>query len=112
MQRDANLVPFQLSWSYLRYPIPKEKRVLLVKLYFHLCTTPGLPLHIIAACSDALDTLTRSRKKLSVQDVRLPWMPLFEALRSDLFLTRRQFEVRCGLRSRAHALWTYRMMSE
>ncbi|KZV77572.1 hypothetical protein PENSPDRAFT_621096 [Peniophora sp. CONT] len=80
-------------WSYLRYPIPKEKRILLVKLYFHLCTTPGVPLHIIASCSDALDTLTRSRKKLSVQDLRLPWQPLLQALRSDLFLTRRQFEV-------------------
>ena len=95
MGRDADIPCFQCSWSYLRYPIPKEKRILLVKLYFHLCTTPGVPLHIIAACSDALDTLTRSRKKLSVQDLRLPWQPLLQALRSDLFLTRRQFEVRC-----------------
>jgi len=82
------------SWSYLKYPIPKEKRILLVDLYYSICTMPGMPLHVIATCSDALENLTRSKNKLSIQDIRLPWLPLFEILRHDLFLTRRQFEVR------------------
>ncbi|KAA1468544.1 hypothetical protein DENSPDRAFT_833875 [Dentipellis sp. KUC8613] len=80
-------------WCYLKYPIPKEKRIRLVSLYYHLCTTPGMPLHIVATCSDALDNLTRSKKKLTTKDLRLPWRPIFDILKHDLFLSRRQFEV-------------------
>ncbi|KAI0034951.1 hypothetical protein K488DRAFT_76958 [Vararia minispora EC-137] len=80
-------------WAYLRYPIPKETRILLVKLYFGVCTIPGMPLHVVATCCEQLGDLTRSHNKLSIQDLRLPWLPLFQMLRDDLFLTRRQFEV-------------------
>ncbi|KAI9438389.1 hypothetical protein F5148DRAFT_883735 [Russula earlei] len=80
-------------WSYLKYPIPKEKRILLVDLYYSMCTMPGMPLHVIATCSDALENLTRSKNKLSIGDIRLPWLPILDILRHDLFLTRRQFEV-------------------
>ena len=65
----------------------------LIKIYFHVCTTPGMPNHIIAACSDGLQVLCRSKKKLSVNDMRLPWMPIYKILSKDLFLTRRQFEI-------------------
>ncbi|KAI9462361.1 hypothetical protein BJY52DRAFT_1221991 [Lactarius psammicola] len=81
------------SWSYLKYPIPKEKRIRLVDLYYSMCTMPGMPLHVVATCSDALEILTRSKNKIGIQDIRLPWMPIFDILRHDLFLTRRQFEV-------------------
>lgn len=80
---------------------------MLVLLYFNLSTTPGMPLHVVATCSDALDVLTRSKKKLSIEDFRLPWRPLFDILVHDLFLTRRQFEVRC-----VHArLWAHGRMN-
>lgn len=77
----------------LKYPIPKEKRVKLVKLYFHLATTPGMPTHIVASCVDAFSHLTSSKKKISVEDLRLPWKPIYDILVKDLFLTRRQFEI-------------------
>ncbi|THH19718.1 hypothetical protein EW146_g1513 [Bondarzewia mesenterica] len=80
-------------WYYLKYPIPKEKRMRIVLLYYSICTAPGMPLHIVATCTDALEVLTRSKKKLSVDDFRLPWRPLYDILVHDLFLTRRQFEV-------------------
>ncbi|RPD81724.1 hypothetical protein L226DRAFT_527984 [Lentinus tigrinus ALCF2SS1-7] len=80
-------------WCMLKYPIPKEKRVAIIKIYFHVCTTPGMPNHVVAACSDGLQALCRSKKKLSVEDVRLPWMPIYKILSKDLFLTRRQFEI-------------------
>jgi len=82
------------SWSFLKYPIPKEKRILLVDLYYSMCTMPGMPLHIVATCSDTLENLTRSKNKLSIQEIRLPWIPILDILTHDLFLTRRQFEVR------------------
>lgn len=79
----------------LKYPIPKEKRMALVKLYFHLCTTPGMPTHIVSNCADNLQAWTRSKKKLTIEDMRLPWLPIYKILSKDLFLTRRQYEIRC-----------------
>ncbi|KAI0374438.1 hypothetical protein BV20DRAFT_1049238 [Pilatotrama ljubarskyi] len=76
-------------WCMLKYPIPKEKRIAIIKIYFGVCTTPGMPNHIVAACADGLQVLTRSKKKLSIYDMRLPWMPIYKILSKDLFLTRR-----------------------
>jgi len=78
----------------LKYPIPKEKRIRLAKLYFHVATTPGMPTQVMAACADGFSNLTCSKKKLNIDDMRLPWMPIYDILRKDLFLTRRQFEYR------------------
>ncbi|TRM60121.1 hypothetical protein BD626DRAFT_571905 [Schizophyllum amplum] len=79
-------------WMMLKYPIPKEKRIRLAQLYYHLCTIPGMSTSNIAFCADAFKALTRSKKKLSVEDMRLPWKPVFDILSKDLFLARRQFE--------------------
>ncbi|KZP32253.1 hypothetical protein FIBSPDRAFT_907345 [Athelia psychrophila] len=79
-------------WTKLKYPIPKDKRIRLAVLYFELCTTPGMPINVIAACADSFVVLTRSRKKLSIDDLRLPWKPIYSILKQDLFLTRREFE--------------------
>ncbi|KAL7285721.1 hypothetical protein ACG7TL_000826 [Trametes sanguinea] len=81
-------------WCMLKYPIPKEKRIAIIKIYFNVCTTPGMPNHVVAACADGLQVLGRSRKKLSIEDMRLPWLPIYKILSKDLFLTRRQFEIR------------------
>ncbi|KAI0639143.1 hypothetical protein C8Q77DRAFT_1152142 [Trametes polyzona] len=80
-------------WCMLKYPIPKEKRIAIIKTYLHVCTTPGMPNHVVAACADGLQALARSKKKLSIEDVRLPWMPIYKILSKDLFLTRRQYEI-------------------
>ncbi|KAL1720654.1 hypothetical protein EV715DRAFT_249853, partial [Schizophyllum commune] len=79
-------------WMMLKYPIPKEKRIRLAKLYYHLCTVPGMSTTNIALCADAFKALTRSKKKLSIEDMRLPWKPVYDLLSKDLFLARRQFE--------------------
>ncbi|KAI0828367.1 hypothetical protein BC628DRAFT_1417934 [Trametes gibbosa] len=80
-------------WCMLKYPIPKEKRIAIIRTYLHVSTTSGMPNHIVAACADGLQVLARSKKKLSVEDVRLPWMPMYKILSKDLFLTRRQYEI-------------------
>ncbi|KAJ7783436.1 hypothetical protein DFH07DRAFT_995453, partial [Mycena maculata] len=79
-------------WFMLRYPIPKETRVKLAKIYWHLSTTPGMPGQVMATCADGFKTLTQSVKKISIKDMRLPWRPVYDILSQDLFLTRRQFE--------------------
>ncbi|KZT19390.1 hypothetical protein NEOLEDRAFT_1142177 [Neolentinus lepideus HHB14362 ss-1] len=80
-------------WTMLKYPMPKEKRVGLARVYYHLGTTPGMPTHIVATCAEGFRALTRSKKKISIQDLRLPWKPVYKILSKDLFLTRRQFEI-------------------
>ncbi|KAF9785996.1 hypothetical protein BJ322DRAFT_1005050 [Thelephora terrestris] len=80
-------------WLMLKYPIPKEKRIHLIRIYLHLATLPGMPIHIVATVSDGLQVLTRSKKKLTIEDLRLPWKPLFNIIDNDLFLSRRQFEI-------------------
>ncbi|EMD41658.1 hypothetical protein CERSUDRAFT_110231 [Gelatoporia subvermispora B] len=80
-------------WTMLKYPIPKEKRIKLAKLYYHICTTPGMPGNIVASCADTLQMLVRSKKKLTLEDMRLPWKPVYDILSKVMFLTRRQFEL-------------------
>jgi len=80
------------SWSMLKYPLPKEKRVRLARLYYHISTTPGISTQVLATCADGFKALTRSKNKVTIEDMRLPWFPIFQILKSDLFLTRREFE--------------------
>lgn len=76
----------------LKYPIPKDKRIKLARLYFELSITPGMPMQVVASGADGFRLLTRSKKILTVEDMRLPWKPIYDILSQDLFLTRRQFE--------------------
>lgn len=81
-----------LSWSMLKYPIPKDRRIALAKIYFYVGITPGMSAQIIATCADGFKILTQSKKKISIEDLRLPWKPIYNILSQDLFLSRRQFE--------------------
>ena len=76
----------------LKYPIPKEKRIRLAKIYFYVSTIPGMSTQMVATCSDAFKLLTKSKKRISIEDMRLPWRPIYDILKQDLFLSRRQFE--------------------
>lgn len=67
----------------------------LAKLYYHLSLVPGMPTQVVAVCADAFKLLTKSKHKISVDDLRLPWKPIDRILRPDLFLSRRQFEYTC-----------------
>ena len=78
----------------LKYPIPKPKRIALIKLFFEVAVTPGMPANIVAVAADALSFLTRSKTKISIEDMRLPWKPIYKILSKELFLSRRKFEIK------------------
>lgn len=61
-------------------------------------------MHIVSTCSDTFVALTRSKKKVSIEDLRLPWKPIYDILSKDLFLTRRQFEIRWVVYVHAHCV--------
>ncbi|KAF8998336.1 hypothetical protein BDZ89DRAFT_1105652 [Hymenopellis radicata] len=92
---DVGLLQWDSMLNYfitmLRHPIPVQKRIRLAKIYFYVATIPGMSTQMVATCSDAFKLLTKS-KKLSVDDMRLPWKPVYDILAADLFLSRRQFE--------------------
>ena len=78
----------------LKYPLPLEKRIKIARLYYELCTMPGMPSYLLSTWADGLGALIRSKKKISIDDMRLPWRPIYKLLEKELFLTRRQFEIR------------------
>lgn len=82
------------SWLILKYPIPKDRLIALSKLYFQISLTPGLSTLIVATCADEFKELTESKHKITIDDMRLPWKPIYDILSQDLFLSRRQFEYR------------------
>ena len=82
------------SWVSLKYPIPKEKRIALIKLYYEVAVMPGLPNNVLVAAADAINDLSRSKNKLSIDDIRMPWKPLYTMLSEELFLSRRKFEIK------------------
>ena len=82
------------SWLILKYPIPKDRLIALAKLYFQISLTPGLSTLIVATCADEFKELTKSKTKITIDDMRLPWKPIYDILSQDLFLSRRQFEYR------------------
>ncbi|KAF7319927.1 Membrane protein [Mycena kentingensis (nom. inval.)] len=79
-------------WCLLKYEMPRETRVRLAKIYWHLSVMPGMPIPVMAAAADGFKALCGSEKKISIKDMRLPWKPIFDVLSQEMFLTRRQFE--------------------
>ena len=47
---------------------------------------------LIFACPHSMQ-IDRSKKKLTIKDMRLPWRPIYDLLSHDLFLPRRQFDI-------------------
>ncbi|KAH8120571.1 ARM repeat-containing protein [Phellopilus nigrolimitatus] len=80
-------------WSMLKYPIPKAKRVALIKMYYEVAVLPGMPANIMTIAAEALNYLSRSKNKLSVVDIRLPWKPIYKLISNELFLSKRKFEI-------------------
>jgi proteasome activator subunit 4 len=53
-----------------------------------------MPIYLLSTWADGLAGLVHSKKKITIEDMRLPWKPVYEILKKELFLTRRQFEIK------------------
>ncbi|EJU01100.1 hypothetical protein DACRYDRAFT_22883 [Dacryopinax primogenitus] len=89
LQADAMIV----YWMSLKYELPKEKRVAMCKLYYELIVQPGIPYPLVSMSVDRLGTLMRSKNDITIDDIRLPWKPIYAYLKKNTFLNRRQFEL-------------------
>ncbi|KLO18849.1 hypothetical protein SCHPADRAFT_819201 [Schizopora paradoxa] len=81
-----------MRWMYLKYPIPTPKRVALVKLYYEIATQPCMSRYVISNIISSLSVLTKSKKKITISDIRLPWKPIYDILSKNLFIPRRVYK--------------------
>ena len=88
------IILWSYSWIMLKYPMPKEKRAALVRIYFEVAVLPSMPPSTVNTAVEGLAYLVRSKKKLSIDNLRLPWKPVYKMLSRELFLSRRKFEIK------------------
>jgi len=95
----------------MKYPMKRERRVALLKLYFELAgeftvyftsgfgrradfsgsgfgsnqVSPGMEARIVETCSSMVMSLTEKTKYVSRKDITLPWRPIFDILKAELF---------------------------
>ncbi|KIK71342.1 hypothetical protein GYMLUDRAFT_33493 [Collybiopsis luxurians FD-317 M1] len=79
-------------WVIMRYPMPKSTRARLVRLYYELCTAPGVEARVIRNWADMLSRLLATKagkRKLEPSDLQLPWKPLWDTLQKELWTKKR-----------------------
>lgn len=73
----------------MRYPMPKTIRAKLVRLYYELCLVPGIEARVTREWADMVSRLICNtpglKRKLEVQDLQLPWQPLWRSLKRELW---------------------------
>ncbi|KAH9081608.1 hypothetical protein EDB83DRAFT_2512470 [Lactarius deliciosus] len=80
-------------WLLMRYPIPVRIRAKLVRLYYELCTLPGIEPRLIRSWAGVISRLlagkSDSRRKLEPEDLQLQWRPLWRVLQKELWVKTR-----------------------
>ncbi|SNX83239.1 related to BLM10 - proteasome activator subunit [Melanopsichium pennsylvanicum] len=74
----------------LKYPIVRNTRARLARLYYELAVLPGLNTRCVELAANMCITLIENKKKLDIKDLTLPWRPLYNILEKELFPKRRR----------------------
>ena len=74
----------------LKYPIVRQTRARLARLYYELAVLPGLSTRCVELAANMCITLIESKKKCNIKDLVLPWRPLYTILEKELFPKRRR----------------------
>jgi len=74
----------------MRYPMTKDTRARLVRLYYELTLLPGIEPRIIRGWADMQSRLLGSKlvghkRKLEPSDLQLSWRPLWEVLQKEIW---------------------------
>lgn len=69
----------------LRYPMKREVRAALARLYYSMATQPGLEARCIELSANICMTLLEPIKRIDIYDLQLPWRPLYDCLERELF---------------------------
>lgn len=65
-------------------------RAKLAKLFYELAVLPGMDPRIIETASSTCMTLLANKKRLDINDLQLPWEPLYHVLEMELFPKKRK----------------------
>ncbi|EFI28574.1 hypothetical protein CC1G_13601 [Coprinopsis cinerea okayama7 len=76
-------------WLTLLYPMPTTTRAKLIRVYYELCILPGVDARCVRSWADTLSRLIGSKyrglRKLEPSDLELPWEPLWEMVKKELW---------------------------
>ncbi|KAN0063131.1 Proteasome activator BLM10 [Thecaphora frezii] len=74
----------------LRYPMLRQTRARLARLYYELTVLPGLETRMVQVAAEMCMSLIENKKKLDIKDLVLPWKPLYNLLEKELFPKQRR----------------------
>ncbi|KPV77183.1 uncharacterized protein RHOBADRAFT_25084 [Rhodotorula graminis WP1] len=77
-------------WLSLKYPIKRELRAKLARLYFELSVLPGLDARLVDIAVNQAIVLLEPKKKIDISDLQLPWRPVYAILEKELFPKQRK----------------------
>ncbi|GAA94209.1 uncharacterized protein L969DRAFT_375946 [Mixia osmundae IAM 14324] len=77
-------------WIGLKYPMKRSIRAKLAALYYELAVLPGLDPRLIALAANQCSTLIENKKRLDIDDIQLPWRPLYDILLRELYPKKRR----------------------
>ncbi|KAM0792923.1 hypothetical protein ACM66B_002682 [Microbotryomycetes sp. NB124-2] len=72
-------------WISLKYPMRREVRARLVRLYFELAVLPGMDARLVEVATNQAVALLEPIKRIDITDLQLPWRKLFSILNKELF---------------------------
>ncbi|GAA5895195.1 proteasome activator BLM10 [Sporobolomyces salmoneus] len=77
-------------WLSLKYPMKRDLRAKLAKLYFDLCVLPGMDARLVDLAVNQAITLLEPKKRIDISDLQLPWRPIYAILEKELFPKQRK----------------------
>jgi len=69
----------------LKYPLPRESRASLARLLYEMVTTPGMDSALVEIFANCCIRLCKKKKKLSPEDLTLPWEPMYDMIHETFF---------------------------
>ncbi|GAA5921528.1 hypothetical protein JCM1841_000553 [Sporobolomyces salmonicolor] len=77
-------------WISLKYPMKREIRAKLAKLYFELSVLPGMDARLVDIAVNQAINLLEPKKRIDISDLQLPWRPIYAVLEKELFPKQRK----------------------
>lgn len=78
-QRELN------RWLAMKYPMKRDTRVNLVKLYYELAVSPGMDARLVENFASTVLQLVEKKGLIDRSDVLLPWRPIYDILSTEIF---------------------------
>ncbi|BGP18854.1 hypothetical protein JCM10213_003509 [Rhodosporidiobolus nylandii] len=77
-------------WISLKYPMRRDLRARLARLYFEISVLPGMDARLVDIAVNQAITLLEPKKRIDITDLQLPWRPLYDLLEKELFPKQRK----------------------